>query len=388
MTENNNILVFSLAYQPYIGGAEIALQEIATRLAEYRFDIITARFDKKNLKQEARGQIRVFRVGWGVWLDKYLFFILAYFKAKELHKKNNYKIVWGMMENYAGLAALLFKKKYKIKYLLTLQSGDSDKFIKKRTWFWQPLYRQIYTRADKIQAISKWLERRAKNYGYRGEIALVPNGVEFGMFDQKINQEERKNLLNQLSLKPDDKIIITISRLVEKNGIGDLIEAMKYLDDRYKLLIIGEGKLERELKLKTEDFQSKADTPLAEKLSNRVKFLGQIDNDELYKYLSIADVFIRPSITEGFGIAFLEAMAASVPVIATNVGGIKDFLFDNETGLVCQVNNPQSIAEQVKKLEDEQLRIKIITQALAKAREYDWNEIVKKMRVVFEDLIC
>ena len=64
----------------------------------------------------------------------------------------------------------------------------------------------------------------------------------------------------------------------------------------------------------------------SEGVTDRVRFLGQINHSEMPKYLKVSDIFIRPSLSEGFGISFIEAMAAGIPVIATQEGGIADFL--------------------------------------------------------------
>ncbi len=82
---------------------------------------------------------------------------------------------------------------------------------------------------------------------------------------------------------------------------------------------------------------------------------------------------------------FLEAMAAGIPVIATNVGGIPDFLHNGETGLFCEIHNPKSIAEKVKiLLENKELVQKITANAKEMVlRDYDWNLIAEKMRNIF-----
>ena len=106
----------------------------------------------------------------------------------------------------------------------------------------------------------------------------------------------------------------------------------------------------------------------------------------LPRVLKAADVFARPSRSEGLGISFLEAMAAGLPVVATPVGGIPDFLTDGETGLFCEVQNPKSIAEKVQMLlSDNSLRERITQNASTMIRErYEWKEIAKKMKKVFE----
>ena len=70
-SEKKKVLIFSLAYRPLIGGAEIALEEITKRISNYEFHLITARFDAKNLPYEKLGNVFVYRVGWGIKWDKY-----------------------------------------------------------------------------------------------------------------------------------------------------------------------------------------------------------------------------------------------------------------------------------------------------------------------------
>jgi len=360
------ILIFSMTYLPFVGGAEIAVKEITDRINNIQFDLITARLDKKLEKEEKIGNVNVYRVGQGWALDKYLFPFLAYLKAKKLHKKKNYQVVQAIMAFYSGLAALFFKLKYpKVKYLLTMQSGDSDFFIWIRTWFWHPLYRMIYTKPDYIQAISKFLVKRAREYGYRGEIEVIPNGVDLNKFQT----DYRTEITNH------KKTILTVSRLVKKNGVDDLIRAGQYLDFPFKILIIGIGKDEEKLKKLVKKLE----------LQNKVIFIGEIKYDELPKYYALADVFVRPSLTEGLGNVFLEAMTANTPIIGTEVGGIPDFLEDRRTGLFCQTNNPKDIAEKIEEiLTNDDLRETLSKNGRNLVLEkYGWDRISQQMEKIY-----
>jgi glycosyltransferase involved in cell wall biosynthesis len=137
--------------------------------------------------------------------------------------------------------------------------------------------------------------------------------------------------------------------------------------------------LERKLKLQAKDL----------KLADRVLFLGNMLNSDVPKYLAISDVFVRPSLSEGLGNVFLEAMAAGLPVIGTKVGGILDFLKDSEMGLFCEVKNPQSIAEKIELiLNDNNLRQKLIDNGRRLVEEkYNWPKIAQQMKIIFEKLI-
>jgi len=358
------ILIFSLAYTPFIGGAEIAIQEITKRLdGNFSFDLITCNLDGKQKSQEQIGNVKVYRVE-----SKFFYPWQAFKKSKELQKENNYNLVWGMMAFWAGWVALKFKEKFpQVKYLLTLQSGDSNRFIKTRTWFWSWRYKKIYKKADRIQVISSWLAQRAIKFGYKGRIDVVPNGVAINSKQGAINNKQ-------------GEIILTVSRLAKKNDIESLIKSISNLEN-VVLKIIGEGPERNNL----ENLVKKL------KLENRVKFLGKIKYEDLGKYYSQADVFCRPSLSEGFGNVFIEAMASEVPVVATKVGGIPDFLKDGETGWFCEVKNPQSIAEKIKYILDkknEQEVQKVVTNAKKMVKEkYTWEIVSKKMKNIFKELI-
>ena len=120
-------------------------------------------------------------------------------------------------------------------------------------------------------------------------------------------------------------------------------------------------------------------------LENNIEFIGEVPNDLLPQYLAKASIFVRPSLSEGLGIAFLEAMAVGLPVIGTLVGGIPDFLKDSETGLFCKVSDPKDLAEKIVRiLKDEQLREKIVINARALiVQKYDWNIIANKLSQIY-----
>jgi glycosyltransferase involved in cell wall biosynthesis len=154
-----------------------------------------------------------------------------------------------------------------------------------------------------------------------------------------------------------------------------------------KFVILGIGPDETMLRALAEE----------KEVGNRVLFLGQVDHKEMPKYLKISDIFIRPSLSEGMGNSFVEAMAAELPVIATQEGGIADFLFDPElnpekpsTGRAVKPRDPEGIALAVKLfLEHPEKTAEIVKNAKSLAFEkYDWDIIAKDMREkVFKRLL-
>ncbi len=381
--KRRKILIFSHIYFPWIGGAEIAIQEITDRIEDVEFVMITGWRDRKLAKSEKIKNIQIERVGVGnFYLDQYLYPFLAPFKAYQLYRKYNFDIAWAMMPSQAGMAALFFKLFFSphLDYILTDQSGDSDMFWKIRTFFWKPVFRMIYKKAKTIQVISQFLKQRALDMGAEErKVIVIPNGVDIEAFSHEISDSERREIRANLGINDTDKVIITTSRLVYKNAVDVLLLAFDRLIKKYqhtdvKLVIVGYGEEEKKLK------------EMVKKLSLRDKviFTGRVKNQQIPYYLSIGDIYCRPSRSEGQGISFLEAMCAGLPIVTTPVGGIVDFIRDKETGIFVQVNNPKDLAEKLYLvLTDDKLRGKIINSAKKMVIEnYNWDRIVSKMKRV------
>lgn len=371
-------MIFSTAYFPLIGGAEIATQDITQSLREYSFDLICARLERDLPRKERIDRVNVYRIGFGGRMDKYLLPFFGCWKALKLHRKKKYKGIWSVMASYNSFAALFFKWiNSDVPFLLTLQEGDSIEQIKEKTKYFKILFKAIFKKADHIQCISEYLSELPRQMGVRAEISIVPNPVALEKFlltpekRQKIRQQMRQSF----ELKKNDKVIISASRLVSKNGIADLVKAVSKLQ-KAKLLLIGNGPLKFELK------------ELAERLGvgQRVIFFGTVRHQDLPSYLAMADVFCRPSLSEGLGTAFLEAMAVGLPVVATPAGGIVDFIIDGQTGLLAKTRNAIDLAKKLERViqSDELANTISRTGQQLVAQNYSQKTIEDKMRNVFK----
>jgi glycosyltransferase involved in cell wall biosynthesis len=254
---------------------------------------------------------------------------------------------------------------------LTLQEGDPLEHYAKRAGRLNFLHKKIFRRANAVQAISQFLARWATDMGFRGTPTVVPNGVDYAKFARRISAEARAEQRRFMGYDASDTVIVTASRLSKKNAVDDLIRAIALLPETYKLLVAGVGEDEAMLRSLVSEVG----------VARRVQFLGKKTHEELPALLQSSDLFCRPSLSEGLGNAFLEAMAAGIPVIATPVGGIPDFLEDGETGVFCQPHDPASIAAAAQRIQqDAALREKILVQADALVRDrYDWDGIARRM---------
>ena len=398
------VLIFSLAYFPkHVGGAEVAIKEITDRInpEDYEFHMVCLRFDSGLPRKEKIGKVLVHRIGFSapsptmadlkkfpLHLNKFLFQFLAPFYALWLNRKYKYDCLWAMMAHSCGVPAAIFKLfSPKTPYLLTLQEGDPIPEILVKVGPLMPLFKRAFTRADMVQAISNYLAKWARDMGFGGPLEVIPNAVNVAHFSQDFSQESLGDLKKKLGKKPSDIFVITTSRLVRKNATDDVIRAIALLPKKYHFFILGTGPDEDMLKALV---KSKG-------VESRVHFLGQIEHSQMPKYLKVCDIFIRPSLSEGMGNSFIEAMAARLPVIATQEGGIADFLFDPEknpdkepTGRAVNQRDPEGITKAIKLFAgDIEATGKIVSNAEKMVREkYDWNLIAKNMKEkVFDKLL-
>lgn len=376
MKHQEKVLIFSLAYYPHVGGAEVALKEITDRISYIEFHMLTLNFGGEK-KDEKIGNVFVHRIGEsGSYLAKILFIPRAALAARALHRAYHFDVFWAMMSYMVMPIVLLRWLGVRIPYLLTLQEGDTFSYMFKR-WFvvpLRPLLRSGFRHARAVQAISTYLAKWAKVMGYQGEVTVVPNGVDVALFRSVQHQ-----VLNKMTL-------VTTSRLVHKNAVDDVIRALKFLPNNIIFRIYGSGPDENKLKR----------LALELGVDSRTEFMGHIDHAELPRALGECDIFIRPSRSEGMGNSFIEAMAAGLPVIATQEGGISDFLFDAKrnpdketTGWAVDKDSPEQIAEAIKDIiahPDQVARVVVNAKKLVQWK-YDWDIIVKQMADVFNRML-
>ncbi|MEK7616304.1 MAG: glycosyltransferase family 4 protein [Patescibacteria group bacterium] len=315
------VLILTTEYLPKIGGSELAIKNLTKRLPQVQFTIISG--------------------GW-----KWLLPIIGFLRAL----RYDFDIIHVFQASYAGGAGVLLKLFHpKTPFIVSLQEG---KQLEKQSFFVRFFRSVILRNADVITAISSHLLNYANSINPKAARVLLPNGVDVRNFSHT-----------------GSEYIVTSSRLVEKNGIDTLIQAMVFLPGE-RLHIIGDGPMRKQLE------------SLAKRLgvADRVRFIGAVLYDDLPPHLASASVFVRPSRSEGLGIAFLDAMAAGVPIVGTPVGGIPDFLKDRETGLFCKPEDPQSVAHAVREIiENNELRKNITDRARSLVEEkYNWDMLAKK----------
>src|SRR3989344_925735 len=310
------ILIFSLAYYPHVGGAEVALKEITDRLTDLEFHMMTMRFSRAEAREEKIGNVFVHRLGNGHGrLNKYLYQFLAARKGAQLHRQYHFDALWAMMAHSAGIPSAIFKIFHpRVPYVLTLQEGDPPEYIERLARPVWPLFSRAFTSADAVVAESAFLGDCARRREFKGLLEVIPNGMDAELFARVPAQGEIEVVRARIGKKEDEVWLIHTGRLVHKNALDMVIRALSLLPDSARLFRSGAGP-DKDALIKLADELS---------VAARTHFHPYVPIEEIPNYLKACDIFIRPSRSEGMGNSFIEAMAAGVPVIATQEGGIAD----------------------------------------------------------------
>jgi len=203
----------------------------------------------------------------------------------------------------------------------------------------------------------------------RQHITVVPSGVDCEHFRPPTSQE-RSDARSEFKIADGEFVVSAIGALEPRKGHIYLIRAIGALGAtdkcaEVKCLIAGQGSINATLKRETWQVKS----------AERIKLLGKIDDPR--RLLWASDVFAMPSLKEGLGVAALEAMASALPLIASDVGGLREVVEHERTGVIVPPANPDAIASAIARLADSsELRAQMGAAARARVVE---NYSMEKM---------
>lgn len=225
--------------------------------------------------------------------------------------------------------------------------------------------------SDKVTSVSESLKKETYEFfSIDKEIEVIPNFID----NQQFIKDKNCGCRNQMA--PDEeKIIIHVSNLRKVKRVEDVIQVFYRVQKEVssKLIIVGEGP------------EWENATNLIDELgiAHKVKNLGKIS--DLQNVLCSSDLFLLPSEKESFGLAALEAMAASVPVISSNAGGIPEVNIDGETGFVLPIGDVEGMAEKaIMLLKNPNMLQQFKRNAKQQALKFDEKNIIP----MYEELYC
>jgi len=253
--------------------------------------------------------------------------LLSYtIKARKRAQKMILEKHYDCIHAFFGIPCGWIAQKLNLPYLVSLRGSDvpfyNRRFVLAERLLFRRLSRKIWRKAAYVVANSRDLKALAQKTAPRQTIWVIPNGVDTSRYYPDPGEKSIWKLT-----------LLTVSRLIHRKGIADLLEALQGIVNT-ELLIAGEGNMRSELEQH------------ATILGVNARFLGRVNQEELRKLYQRADAFVLPSHNEGMSNALLEAMASGLPVLVTDTGGSAELVKDN--GYVVPVGDIRAFRERIK----------------------------------------
>ncbi|MCP3891700.1 MAG: glycosyltransferase family 4 protein [Desulfobulbaceae bacterium] len=359
-----NILMISIDYPPVPGGISAHVYELSKALSAKgnKVSVVTRRRVGEK-KQETLDGIDIYRVPlrfmaliYGLQIRRFVRKLLPTTKPDIIHIHGMGPLEW-----------------YNISHIPLAYTNHTSGYLKriqKGGWRRITMLKRYFKKVDLFLAPSKELLHIP--FEIDAPKRFIANGVDGNKF--LTDPAKRKEIRTKLQLDDNDLVAIVTRRLVDKNGVIYLARATALLKDQnLKFIVIGDGpertRVEKEFKKNCGD---------------RAIFLGSKKHHEIVEYYSAADFSILPSLMEATSISGLEAMAASLPIVGTNVGGIPELIQGSKNGYLCEPADPLDLAAKIEIL----LRKNIKTLGLESRRMveecFDWQRIAEQTMVAYD----
>lgn len=342
----------------------------------------------------------------GLGVDKYIVILIllnnqSFYKIPQNVKKVydlNKKSPWSFPFLAIKMLNIFYKESPDIIFSVLEDSHFVTYFAKKlylKKTHWLIGERNVQSHIVGMQNFSKIKNIIAKKaYSSASRILAVAESVKedlvsyYGVDDEKITVIYNGLRLDEIRMHSREKvehpwfndsipIIISVGRCEEQKGQEFLIKGFSEVikDMECKLVIIGDGQKKGYLKILAGDLG----------ISDNVVFLPFQRNP--WKYMAKAAIFVSSSIIEGLPSVILEAMVCGVPVIATECGGVPEIVKNRETGVLVPTRDPSAFSKSIKSiLKEEELRKKLIKNAMIYVKDFDFTKMICKYENVFEML--
>lgn len=253
--------------------------------------------------------------------------------------------------------------------------------------YFGPLETRLYVALEKVMAfvtdriVALTGQERDDYLGFRvaasEKLTTIHSGVDLSLFDAKLH--DREKMREELDIPPGDLVVGTAGRLTPIKGHVHLLEAaVQILATRpdTTFVFLGEGELKMRLLEQAE----------ALGVANKVRFPGW--RPDVAAVMSVFDVFVLPSMNEGMGRVLIEAMALSMPIVASRIGGIKDLVTNGGNGMLVPPGDAAAIASAVLALlGNEQKRLAMGSEGRRMAGNYSAQRMVKKIEALYDQLL-
>jgi glycosyltransferase involved in cell wall biosynthesis len=269
-----------------------------------------------------------------------------------------------------GFAGAALKHLYDKPFVLTAHGGDVYDLPFRNDWY-NNLARYILTEANQVITVSQFNAEKLLSLGISSnKLHVIPNGYDANLFKRISSRVMRQ----ELGLPLGKRILLSVGNLVGEKGHTCLIAAMNTVLKRRSdviLVIVGSGPLKERLEKKI--------TQLG--LNGKVLLVGRKAHEEIPMWMNASDIFVLPSINEGFPTVVPEAMACGKPVIGTKVGGIPEAITNDDLGILVNPKDPEILESAILKALEKKWKPETI---LEHAKTYSWSNLATQILTVYQ----
>jgi glycosyltransferase involved in cell wall biosynthesis len=381
----------SHSFLPTIGGAELVVHNLSKHLAKSGEDVFVFTHHKKDKTTfQSNYNIQYYPRTPKEIAQGYTFAISLLLMKIKL----NFNLIHVHVAKI-GYYATKIKRLLNVPIVITTHGRDIQKYHEIGYGFrldpkWNRRIEYALKNADLVTAIGSSTNREYLNMGIsRERIADIPNGVDFKRFN-----EPHQNIREILGLSEDTKIVLGVGRYDQKKGYEYLISAIPSICknvSKVKFLLIGKGLSILKPLIQEMSIQQHVITIEQQsfnKNDSSIIDLNKIPNDTLLSAYKSADVFVSPSLIEGFALVIIEAMACGLPIVATNVPGNEDAIVNEKNGFLVPPMKPGALSEKIiEVLNNDRRRVSFGENSKEMSRQYDWEKISNEYLSQYKKLI-
>lgn len=333
MTEIRKIKIMQITHDLNIGGLQRLVVDISKKLdrSRYQVSVCTLREGGQLEDELLKDGINVIKLSPLNGIDYLTFWKLYVILRKErpdiIHTHNTQPFVEG------GIAA-------KMAHITAhIHTDHGRQFPDKRRYMFAEWALSHFV--DQIVAVSENLKNDISKYEKINpeKIKVVINGIDEEKFKKKVDKEKKMKEIGILN--SSSPILGFVGRLSPEKGITYLIKAMKPLIKEFPnilLLIAGEGYLLKDLRKESSELDTE----------HNIRFLGP--RSDIHEILGILDIFVLPSLREGLPLVLLEAAAAALPIVVSDVGGVRQVVNDGINGLIVEPQDVNGLYSAIRQL--------------------------------------
>ena len=329
--------IFTDTYPPYINGVSTSVMMLEDALKKLGHQVYIVTVNNENMKYKYENDDHIIRIP-GVPIGLYDYRLTGAYPLKAVAKirKWNLDVIHSQTEFGVGSFARIIAKQFNIPLVHTYHTmyedyihyitkgyfaGPSRKIVEYLTNFYCN-----QTATELIVPTKKTYDLFKKKYHYIRNVHIIPTGIEIERFySENFGDQELDELRGKLGISKKDFTILYVGRLGKEKSVEVLIESHHDLVKKYKnvkLIIVGDGP----------DMEHYKNVVKKAKVEEDVIFTGKVPWVEICKYYQLADVFATASKTETQGLTVIEAMAASLPVIAVDDESFRNVIVDGLNG--------------------------------------------------------